>query len=318
MKKSLISIIVPIYNTQQYLSQCIDSIINQTYSNIEILLLNDGSIDKSLEICKQYEKLDNRITVIDKKNSGVSDTRNVGIKLSKGKYIMFVDSDDILDRQCVEIIEKNTSSNSLTICDINKFKGENYYNNTEKRKTLNIIKVSKNNFLDVYKKELINSPVGRLYETKIIKEKKIFFDETVFLGEDLLFNLNYLYNIDFINVIDEKLYNYRLGNRNSLSQKYVKNMIDIKEKLCNEFSSFFSFENKEKVNKECIKFYISVVSNEFHNKKINFIRRYINAIKVLKSEKIKKAIDKYKNSFSKFEYFLLKHNFFITYKLLKK
>lgn len=317
MKKNLISIIVPIYNTEQYLSQCIDSIINQTYSNIEILLLNDGSTDNSLEICKKYEKLDNRIIVIDKKNSGVSDTRNTGIKLAKGKYIMFVDSDDVLDRECVEIIEKNTNSNYLTICDINKFKGENYYNYA-KRKTLNIKKVPKKNFLDVYKKELINSPVGRLYETKIIRDKKIFFDETISLGEDLLFNLNYLYNIDFINVIDEKLYNYRLGNCDSLSQKYVKNMFEIKEKLCNEFSSFFCFENKEKVDKECVKFYLSIVSNEFHNKKVNFICRYINARKVLKSEKIKKTIDNYKNSFSKFEYFLLKHNFIITYKLLKK
>ena len=81
----LISVIVPIYNAEKYLEKCLDSIINQTYKNIEILLINDGSKDNSLKICKEYEKKDSRIIVIDKQNKGVSNTRNVGIKKSMGE-----------------------------------------------------------------------------------------------------------------------------------------------------------------------------------------------------------------------------------------
>ena len=92
-----ISIIVPIYNCEKYLKRCLESIINQTYNNLEIILLNDGSSDNSLKIIKEYKKKDNRIIVIDKKNTGVSDTRNIGIQKASGKYICFCDSDDVLE-----------------------------------------------------------------------------------------------------------------------------------------------------------------------------------------------------------------------------
>ena len=101
-----ISIIVPVYNAQKYLKKCIDSIINQTYKNIEILLINDGSKDKSLKICKEYEKKDSRIIVIDKQNKGVSNTRNVGIKKSTGDYIVFIDSDDCFELDAIETMYK--------------------------------------------------------------------------------------------------------------------------------------------------------------------------------------------------------------------
>ena len=93
-----ISIIVPIYNTEQYLERCLKSLINQDYKNIEIILVNDGSDDNSLAICNKYKKNDDRIIVIDKQHTGVSDTRNIGIKRATGDYIGFVDSDDYIDK----------------------------------------------------------------------------------------------------------------------------------------------------------------------------------------------------------------------------
>ena len=93
-----ISIIVPIYNTEQYLERCLQSLINQDYKNIEIILVNDGSEDNSLDICNKYKNKDNRIIVIDKEHTGVSDTRNIGIKRATGDYIGFVDSDDYIDK----------------------------------------------------------------------------------------------------------------------------------------------------------------------------------------------------------------------------
>lgn len=91
-----ISIIVPIYNVEKYLERCILSIIKQTYQNIEIILVNDGSTDSSIEICKKYSKIDSRILLIDKENGGLSDARNVGLQVAKGDYVLFVDSDDYM------------------------------------------------------------------------------------------------------------------------------------------------------------------------------------------------------------------------------
>ena len=105
-----VSIIVPIYNAEKWLEKCINSIIKQLYHNIEILLVNDGSTDKSLEICQKFAKKDNRIIIIDKPNEGVSKSRNIGIEKATGEYIKFVDSDDWLEEntceELVELIEK--------------------------------------------------------------------------------------------------------------------------------------------------------------------------------------------------------------------
>lgn len=104
--KDLISIIVPVYNVEEYLNRCIDSILLQTYNNIEILLIDDGSLDKSSQICDEYMKKDKRIKVIHKKNGGLSDARNVGIDIARGKYITFIDSDDSVEKDLVEYLYK--------------------------------------------------------------------------------------------------------------------------------------------------------------------------------------------------------------------
>ncbi len=103
----LISIIVPVYNVEQYISKCIDSIINQTYKNIEIILVDDGSSDRSGCICDEYKEKDNRIIVIHKENGGMSDARNVGLKVASGKYIGFVDSDDYIEYDMFEKLYNN-------------------------------------------------------------------------------------------------------------------------------------------------------------------------------------------------------------------
>lgn len=97
MSKPLISIIVPVYNTEQYLSKCLDSLINQTYKNIEIICVNDGSTDNSADILNEYDKKDKRVRMISQKNCGLSATRNTGLKNCCGEYVMFLDSDDWID-----------------------------------------------------------------------------------------------------------------------------------------------------------------------------------------------------------------------------
>ena len=97
MDQPLVSIILPVYNAQNHLARCIGSILNQTYKNIELIILNDGSKDHSLPVCEEFRAKDSRIVLVDKENSGVSDTRNLGLKLAGGEYVQFVDSDDYID-----------------------------------------------------------------------------------------------------------------------------------------------------------------------------------------------------------------------------
>lgn len=118
MKNELISVIVPIYNTSKYLSKCIDSIINQTYKNLEIILVNDGSTDNSLDICNKYKLIDSRIIIINKDNGGLSSAKNIGLDNHKGRYIAFIDSDDYVDNNFIgELYNNLISTNSdISLC----------------------------------------------------------------------------------------------------------------------------------------------------------------------------------------------------------
>ena len=102
-----ISVVVPVYNVEKYLSVCINSVLSQTFTDFELILVDDGSTDKGGDICDEYEKKDNRIRVIHQKNQGVSAARNAGIDLSIGEYLIFIDSDDTIDKNCLSILYKN-------------------------------------------------------------------------------------------------------------------------------------------------------------------------------------------------------------------
>ena len=189
----LVSIIVPVYNTAQYLPECIESIIGQTYENLEIFLVDDGSVDGSSELCDLYCEKDHRIQVIHKKNSGVSDSRNLGIQKANGDYLMFVDSDDWLDKSMVEkmLFAAKTFSADLVIC--------GYYNVfSTKRNSCSLPEknYSEKSFLNdfglFYRSALINSPCNKLYRMDHIQQNHLCFDVTLSLGEDLLLNLKYL------------------------------------------------------------------------------------------------------------------------------
>lgn len=137
MENELISVIVPIYNMEKYLNKCVDSILNQTYSNIEILLIDDGSTDLSANICDEYMKIDSRIKVFHKKNGGLSDAKNFGIKKATGKYVAFVDSDDWIENNMYENMYyklKDTKSN-IVICgryiEYENGKKKEWYNKNE-------------------------------------------------------------------------------------------------------------------------------------------------------------------------------------------
>mgnify|MGYP001852550308 CR=1 FL=1 len=185
----LITIIIPIYQVQKYIEKCLNSVLEQTYKNIEIILVDDGSTDKCPEICEEYARKDNRIKVIHKKNGGLSDARNAGMKIATGKYIGFVDSDDYIEKDMYEILYNNLikTNSDISICNLKNVKEnetiEKLENNNE-----NIIEYSKQEALKLlienkirsyawnklYKKEILDNiqfPVGRKMEDLAVMHK---------------------------------------------------------------------------------------------------------------------------------------------------
>ena len=116
MENSLVSVIVPVYNVEKYLKDCLESIINQTYKNIEIILVDDGSKDNSGKICDEFANLDNRIKVIHKENGGLSDARNFGLNNAHGEWVMFIDSDDYIDITMIDKLIKASFDKELVMC----------------------------------------------------------------------------------------------------------------------------------------------------------------------------------------------------------
>ena len=186
MNNDLISIVIPVYNVKKYIKKCIESVVNQTYPNLEIILVDDGSNDGSEKICDEYSAKYHNISVIHKKNGGLSSARNAGIDVAKGKYIGFVDSDDFIDERMYEILYKNMIKENadISLCNIYKFKNENEIHKTtqeEKIKTFEGIDIQKNlqnNYFvmvvawnKLYKKDLfktIKYPDGKIIEDAAI------------------------------------------------------------------------------------------------------------------------------------------------------
>lgn len=226
----VISIIIPVYNVEKYIEECLNSIINQTYKNLEIIVIDDGSTDNSYQVCKHIANKDNRIKLFKKTNSGVSDTRNYGIKKATGDYISFIDADDYLDLKTYEIVIKNIKNYDLLTYNYNR----KYCNYIEKcgvssKQTftkINAIKKCLNND---------NSFSGYLWNkiflTSIIKKNKITFDSHIAICEDLLFVLEYLKYANKTISLTDYLYNYRM--RKSASSKTFN--ID---RYCTIFNSY--------------------------------------------------------------------------------
>lgn len=218
-----VSVIIPVYNVEKYLESSIESVLKQTYNNIQIVLVDDGATDKSPEICEQFAQKNNNIRVIHKKNGGLSDARNAGIKVATGKYILFLDSDDtLLDRaieDMVNIAEKNN-------CDavIPNIYYKVYESNFEKQLASHFLS---NDFYEDPNIFLLNIVIGKgrarratavLYKAYIIQKKEIFFRKDT-ISEDVFFTIDYLSKCHKISMYSKpSLYN--LKRENSISASY--------------------------------------------------------------------------------------------------
>lgn len=213
-----ISIIVPIYNSEKYLKRCLDSIVKQTYNNLEIILVDDGSNDNSLRIMKEYQTRDKRIKLIEKSNTGVSSSRNVGLINSTGKYITFIDSDDTIDIYYLERVMKCFLDPEIDIVCTNY----NYdYNGKIKQNRSFISKKMSNTIaLDPMSDYYITSVWGKVFKSKIIKTLK--FDEKIFYSEDTLFYTEALLRAKYVFFLNEFLYNYFVNCNGAMQNKNLR------------------------------------------------------------------------------------------------
>lgn len=190
-----VSVIVPCYNVESYLSKCIESILNQTYKNIEIICINDGSKDNTLSLLKKYQSDDKRIVLINKKNAGVSAARNDGLKKATGDYVLFVDSDDYIDEKMVEILLTKSLENDADIIKCNRADVYLKTNSIINRKPIwNEEKVflEKDFSKQIYPEFLRRNKLCNIWMTLIKKEllqsNNILFDETLAVNEDEVFS----------------------------------------------------------------------------------------------------------------------------------
>lgn len=228
-----ISIIVPIYNVEKYMEKCINSILNQTFNDFELLLINDGSTDKSGEICDLYAKADKRIKVIHKDNSGVSDTRNLGIKKSCGKYIQFIDPDDWIEkdllRNVYKIIEEEKSDIVFFGMKRENFSNGEIIEKIASEELTNSININKNyDAIRLMKEDLFGFTWCKLFKSSIIKSNSIFFDKRLYLAEDEKFTCYYYSYINKISIIRKSYYHYVIygSERNTLCKSKVNSIFN--------------------------------------------------------------------------------------------
>lgn len=224
-----VSVIIPIYNAIKYLEVCVNSVLMQTEKNIEVILIDDGSTDGSGDLCDLFEKKDSRIKVIHQKNSGVSVSRNKGLSIASGKWIMFVDSDDWLDSKALESLLscENPECELIIGPIINNYSlTDNEANAFENKIIIYTMSEYKNDFIggciieprvfprffkhEIQKLPFLGSPCGKLYKNNIIQENNVIFNKNITYGEDSFFNLDFLEYVNNVKYIETPVYFYRM------------------------------------------------------------------------------------------------------------
>ncbi len=259
MAKALISIVVPVYNTAKYLHHCLDSIVRQTYEHIEVICINDGSTDESLQILEEFASKDKRIVVIDQLNQGLSETRNKGILRATGSYLMFVDSDDWIEldmcEQMLQIAEKRNvdivlSSYNRCFGEVIKPKlvlpEERYYVDMEIQELRRRLwGLCGEELRDPSQGDSMGSSSMKLYRREIIIGQQLRFVDTREVGsaEDVLFNAEYFRFVRSAYYIHKCFYQYRKVNNQSLTSSYRPNLFKQWGNLFSRFESMIREEN---------------------------------------------------------------------------
>lgn len=220
----VISIIVPVYNAEKYLNKCIDSILCQTFAEFELILVDDGSKDRSPSMLDEYKNQDHRVVVIHKPNGGVSSARNAGMEVSKGKFILFVDSDDHIACDYIQTMLVNIGSCEWVFSGIVDFAADRANKPFEfPDKTYNLN--NEKEYFDFINLGLFNAPFPKLYITSIIKKYNLRFNTKISFAEDRDFNLHYMQYVSQVRTMPYIGYNYRGDTPGSLAKTAKKNQV---------------------------------------------------------------------------------------------
>ena len=228
MENIKISVIIPVYNVDKYIGQCLDSIVNQTYKNLEIIIVNDGTKDNSMRVVEKYLS-DKRIKIINKENGGLSSARNKGMEEVTGEYISFVDSDDWIELDTYERLIKNLTNEDVIIFNHSRVEDSTGEVIESKHIKDNEMIELQENFRYLYAK-IAHSCWNKLYKTEYLKRNKFKFFEILY--EDVFFNLEVIYSTNNIKILNESFYNYRvnrkdsiMGNRNNNDLNYIQRQV---------------------------------------------------------------------------------------------
>lgn len=224
-----VSAIVPVYNTEKFLEKCIRSIMSQTLKEIEIICINDGSTDNSLEILKKLQKEDKRIIIIDKKNEGASKARNIGIEEARGNFLCFIDGDDWIEKDMLEkmYLEAKKKKLDLVITGVKVIKGDRVIKKDNNDELLDEKIYTGNEYLELIIKGSSCVVWNKLIKRKIIIENNIKFNEKIFFNEDYNFICKLSEKIKKVKKLEGLYYCYRIGENNGSSKAKEKYLIDI-------------------------------------------------------------------------------------------
>lgn len=248
-KQPLVSIIVPVYNAEKYIKECLDSILGQSYTYLEILLIDDGSKDNSGQICDRYVEIDNRIKVFHRTNSGVSKTRNFGLDNCHGEWVAFVDSDDYIEKDYIERFLKQNLSH-FSVGGYNLFGGhikgiEAHCSDINHVVDLEI----QSDIIDVSPKQIeinvIYHICGKIYSNKKLQEYHIRFPEDLKLAEDCCFNIEYLMHCNHVDIVPYAGYYYRKSHHAPVYKMDIyqfKTHVDILNKYFERYSQVHHYE----------------------------------------------------------------------------
>ena len=240
----LISIIIPVYNGENYLEQCLNSIKNQTYKNFEVIIVNDGSQDNTDSICKKFAQSDSRFRYFSKENGGVSSARNFGLDNANGHYITFIDGDDWVEHNHLEILIKSITENNsdIAICSYKEFDNniDTYYTivyTKQEKNLLNFEKMNRDDFLIIFPKLMsinvcFNNAVAKLFRKELVNNLR--FDTSIKYGEDLDFYFSLYLNVESISYVDELTYVYRIhgdSTTSNFNQEYAEQELSIFKKM---------------------------------------------------------------------------------------
>ena len=248
----LVSIIVPVFNGENTITRCLNSMLAQSYSNIEIIIVNDGSKDNTLSVIKPLISNDDRIILINQENSGVSEARNHGINLAKGDYFLFVDADDEIDvNMCRALVNAldcgkyhSSACGYISIAQCGK-KKERYKKHYLKLDNVDGKKNFLKNFKKLYNSNVVPSPCGLLYSARIIKEYGLRFKPGMNMGEDTVFNLAYFSIYQDIGIIKDCLYKYYISTAESLTKNYSVERLVFIDDVMNKMIEFYESMDKD-------------------------------------------------------------------------